>query len=37
MKVRPSVRVRCKNCRLVRRRGRLHVICATKRHKQRQG
>ncbi|MFH1430045.1 MAG: 50S ribosomal protein L36 [Candidatus Uhrbacteria bacterium] len=37
MKVRASVRPRCKDCKVVRRRRRLHVICKTKRHKQRQG
>ncbi|MDO8424992.1 MAG: 50S ribosomal protein L36 [bacterium] len=37
MKVQASVRKRCKDCRIVRRSGRLYVVCATKRHKQRQG
>jgi large subunit ribosomal protein L36 len=37
MKVRPSVKKICKNCKIVRRRGVVYVICSDKRHKQRQG
>jgi large subunit ribosomal protein L36 len=37
MKVRASVRKVCENCKVVRRRGRVFVICTNKRHKQRQG
>jgi large subunit ribosomal protein L36 len=37
MKVRPSVMRICKNCKVVRRRGVVYVICSDKRHKQRQG
>ncbi|MCW1930138.1 MAG: 50S ribosomal protein L36 [Candidatus Kerfeldbacteria bacterium] len=38
MKVQASVKVRCKDCKTVRRRGRVFVICATNpKHKQRQG
>jgi len=37
MKVRASVKKRCKNCKIVRRRGRVYVICSNPRHKQRQG
>jgi large subunit ribosomal protein L36 len=37
MKVRPSVKRRCKNCKIVRRRGVVRVICDNPRHKQRQG
>jgi large subunit ribosomal protein L36 len=37
MKVRPSVKRICKNCKVVRRRGTVFVICTDKRHKQRQG
>ncbi len=37
MKVRASVKLRCDKCRMVRRRGRLMVICENPRHKQRQG
>ena len=38
MKVRSSVRRLCANCKIVKRRGVLRVICKTDpRHKQRQG
>ncbi|MFZ4849053.1 MAG: 50S ribosomal protein L36 [Caldilinea sp.] len=37
MKVRPSVKKMCENCKLVRRRGVLYVICKISKHKQRQG
>ena len=38
MKVRPSVKKICKNCKIVRRRRVVHVICTSDpRHKQRQG
>jgi large subunit ribosomal protein L36 len=37
MKVRSSVKRICENCKLVRRHGRLYVICTNPRHKQRQG
>ncbi|MEK7580709.1 MAG: 50S ribosomal protein L36 [Patescibacteria group bacterium] len=38
MKVQASVKKRCVNCKIVKRKGRLYVICATNpRHKQRQG
>lgn len=37
MKVRASVKRICENCKLVRRRGQLYVICNNPRHKQRQG
>jgi large subunit ribosomal protein L36 len=37
MKVRSSVKRICENCKLVRRHGRLLVICTNPRHKQRQG
>ncbi|MCH7952069.1 50S ribosomal protein L36 [Patescibacteria group bacterium] len=37
MKVKASVRVRCKKCKIVRRRGRVYVVCENPRHKQRQG
>nr|YP_009558480.1 ribosomal protein L36 [Doona zeylanica]AZZ06580.1 ribosomal protein L36 [Doona zeylanica] len=37
MKKRASVRKICEKCRLIRRRGRLFVICSNPRHKQRQG
>nr|QUQ06964.1 ribosomal protein L36 [Sauvagesia rhodoleuca] len=37
MKIRASVRKICEKCRLIRRRGRIKVICSNPRHKQRQG
>nr|YP_009141238.1 ribosomal protein L36 [Lathyrus clymenum]AIL55764.1 ribosomal protein L36 [Lathyrus clymenum] len=37
MKVGASVRKICEKCRLIRRRGRLIVICCNPKHKQRQG
>ncbi|MDD5760527.1 MAG: 50S ribosomal protein L36 [Candidatus Pacebacteria bacterium] len=37
MKVRSSVKKICKNCKVVRRKGRLYVICQNPKHKQRQG
>ena len=38
MKVRSAVRRLCKSCRIVRRRGRVYVVCKRNpRHKQRQG
>ena len=37
VKVRPSVKKMCEKCKIVRRRGRVMVICTNPRHKQRQG
>lgn len=37
MKIRASVRKIREKCRLIRRRGRVMVICSNPRHKQRQG
>ncbi|MAZ40919.1 50S ribosomal protein L36 [bacterium] len=37
MKVRASVKKMCMNCKLVRRSGRLYVLCTNPKHKQRQG
>ena len=37
MKVRASVKKLCRNCRVVRRKGVVRVICSNARHKQRQG
>nr|YP_009300136.1 ribosomal protein L36 [Pelargonium transvaalense]YP_009300187.1 ribosomal protein L36 [Pelargonium transvaalense]YP_009338969.1 ribosomal protein L36 [Pelargonium endlicherianum]YP_009339009.1 ribosomal protein L36 [Pelargonium endlicherianum]YP_009339213.1 ribosomal protein L36 [Pelargonium spinosum]YP_009339254.1 ribosomal protein L36 [Pelargonium spinosum]QBW98450.1 ribosomal protein L36 [Pelargonium caylae]QBW98470.1 ribosomal protein L36 [Pelargonium grandicalcaratum]QBW98483.1 ribo len=36
MKIRASVRKICTKCRLIRRKGRIRVICSNPRHKQRQ-
>jgi len=38
MKVRTSVKRICANCKIVRRKGRVYVICSSNaKHKQRQG
>ncbi|NCO80186.1 50S ribosomal protein L36 [bacterium] len=37
MKVRSSVKKICKHCKIVRRKGRVYVICKNPKHKQRQG
>jgi large subunit ribosomal protein L36 len=37
MKVRPSVKAMCEKCKVIRRHGRVMVICDNPRHKQRQG
>ncbi|MBI3576433.1 50S ribosomal protein L36 [Candidatus Gottesmanbacteria bacterium] len=37
MKVRASVKPMCPKCKIVRRRGRMYVICDNPKHKQRQG
>nr|YP_010008244.1 ribosomal protein L36 [Combretum kraussii]QNR88016.1 ribosomal protein L36 [Combretum kraussii] len=37
MKIRASARKICEKCLLIRRRGRIIVICSNPRHKQRQG
>lgn len=37
MKVRASAKPICKDCKVVRRNGRVHVICKNPKHKQRQG
>jgi large subunit ribosomal protein L36 len=37
MKVRASVKKICRNCKIVRRKGVVRVICINPRHKQRQG
>ena len=37
MKVHPSVKKICDKCKVIRRHGRVMVICENLRHKQRQG
>ena len=37
MKVRASVKRLCRNCKIIRRKGTVRVICKDARHKQRQG
>jgi len=37
MKVRPSVKKMCDKCRVIKRHGKIMVICPNPKHKQRQG
>lgn len=37
MKVRPSIKRRCDNCKVIKRRGVVRIICTNPKHKQRQG
>ncbi|HRY30929.1 MAG TPA: 50S ribosomal protein L36 [Candidatus Paceibacterota bacterium] len=37
MKVRSSIKKKCKKCRVVKRRGVLYITCSNPKHKQRQG
>ncbi|MBI3771162.1 MAG: 50S ribosomal protein L36 [Gammaproteobacteria bacterium] len=37
MKVRTSVKKLCRNCKVIRRKGVVRIICTDARHKQRQG
>ena len=37
MKVRASVKKMCKNCKIIRRKGIVRVLCSNPKHKQRQG
>ncbi|MBP7118529.1 50S ribosomal protein L36 [Candidatus Woesebacteria bacterium] len=37
MKVRSSVSPICKDCKVIKRKGVLRVVCKNKKHKQRQG
>ncbi|RTL02622.1 MAG: 50S ribosomal protein L36 [Proteobacteria bacterium] len=37
MRVQPSVKKICRNCKVIRRNGIVRVICKEARHKQRQG
>ncbi|MCE2705680.1 MAG: 50S ribosomal protein L36 [Proteobacteria bacterium] len=37
MRVQPSVKKICRNCKVVRRNGVVRVICKEPRHKQKQG
>ena len=37
MKVRPSVKKICKSCRVIKRYGKIMIICVNLKHKQRQG
>ena len=37
MKVSASVKPRCDRCRVIRRKGRVRIICPNSKHAQRQG
>lgn len=37
MKVRASVKKLCEKCKIIKRKGRIAVICENPKHKQRQG
>lgn len=37
MKTRTSVKKMCEGCKVIRRRGRVAIICENPKHKQRQG
>lgn len=37
MKVRASVKTMCKDCKIIKRKGVIRVICQLPKHKQRQG
>ena len=37
MKVKPSVKKMCAKCRIIRRKGKVMVICENPKHKQKQG
>ena len=37
MKVRASIKKMCRNCKIIKRKGVVRVICSHPRHKQRQG
>jgi large subunit ribosomal protein L36 len=37
MKVKASIKKRCNQCKLIKRKGVLRIICINPRHKQKQG
>lgn len=37
MKVRPSVKPICEKCKVIKRKGRVMIICENPKHKQKQG
>lgn len=37
MKVRASVKKICKDCKIIKRKGTIRIICVQPKHKQRQG
>ncbi|MDO8470583.1 MAG: 50S ribosomal protein L36 [bacterium] len=37
MKIHSSIKTMCQSCKMVKRKGKLYVICKNPKHKQRQG
>ena len=37
MKVRPSVKPICEKCKIIKRKGKIMIICENPKHKQKQG
>ncbi len=37
MKVKPSVKKMCNDCKIIKREGKVMIICKNPRHKQKQG
>jgi len=37
MKVRSSVKKMCEKCKVIKRKGKIRIICSNPKHKQRQG
>jgi large subunit ribosomal protein L36 len=37
VKVKPSVKTICEKCKIIKRKGRIRVICENPKHKQKQG
>ena len=37
MKVKPSVKKMCEKCKIIKRKGKVRVICVDPKHKQKQG
>ncbi|MEI6532268.1 MAG: 50S ribosomal protein L36 [Candidatus Roizmanbacteria bacterium] len=37
MRVQSSIKTKCSKCKMVKRKGRLYIICSNKKHIQRQG
>ncbi|MDP3735068.1 MAG: 50S ribosomal protein L36 [bacterium] len=37
MRVRSTIKKRCRTCQMIRRKGRMYIVCTNPRHKQRQG
>lgn len=37
MQVKSSIKPRCRNCKIIKRKATVRVLCVNKKHKQRQG